>query len=116
MDDMSGVADQRDALGDERTRHVESKRVNAPCANRCNVAEVQLETLLEFGMEFVGRQSDDAFGFAAGLGPDDRRAPALERQDGERSGWQKVLLRPAFVIALVTDINDNRRLAIGPAV
>ena len=61
-------------------------------------------------------QRDDALGFAGRLRPDDRRAPAFERQDGERSGRQKVLLRPAFVIAFVTDIDHDGRLAVIPAV
>ena len=67
-------------------------------------------------MEFVRGQRDDGSLFAAGLGPDDRRAPALQRQDGEWAGRQKMFLGAAFMIALVPDIDDDRRLAVVPAV
>jgi hypothetical protein len=51
MNEMGGVADERDALGDERTRDEETERVDAPRADRRDLAEMQLETLLELGME-----------------------------------------------------------------
>ena len=48
---MRGVADERDALGDEGARDKEAERMNAPRAEDLDVAEMQLEALLELGME-----------------------------------------------------------------
>ena len=115
MNNVRGVADQCQALGDKRPRHVKPKGMNAARADRRNVAEMQLKSLLKLGMEGVSGQRDDALRLAGCLSPDNRRALTLERQDGERSRRQKVLLRPAVVIAFVIDIDDDRRLTILPA-
>ena len=50
-----------------------------------------------------------------GLGPYDRRAPALQRQDRKRPGRQEMLLGAAFVVALVVDVDDDGGLAVVPA-
>ncbi len=60
---MGGVADECDARGDERTRDEEAERMNAPRADDRDLAEMQLEALLELGMEGIIRQRDDAVGF-----------------------------------------------------
>ena len=76
MDDVRGVADQRDALGDEAARDREAERIGAARADRGDVAELQPEAAFELGVEFVVGQRDDALGFRLLLGPDDRRAMA----------------------------------------
>jgi len=53
MNDVSGVADQCNALGGERTGDKKSQWMNAPRADRSDVAEMKLEASFEFGMEGV---------------------------------------------------------------
>ncbi len=113
---MRGVADQRDALGNERTGDEEAERMHAPGADDLDRAEMQLEALLQFGMKGIVRQRHDALGLLRALGPYDRGAAALERQDGERPGREKMLLGAAAMVALMRDIGHDRRLAVIPAV
>ena len=61
---MGGIADEREALGDERARDEEAERMHAPRADRVDLAEMQLEALLELGVEGVVRQRHDALGLA----------------------------------------------------
>ena len=51
MDDVRGIADERDALGDERARDEKAERMSPPRADRSDLAEMQLETALELGVE-----------------------------------------------------------------
>ena len=99
MDQVSGVADQRDTLGNERTGDEKAERMRPAPADHFDIAKMQLETLLEFGVERLVRQSNDALGVGLGFGPDDRGAPAFERQNGERAGRQKMLDGATFVIS-----------------
>ena len=64
MNDVRGVADKRDALGDERARDEKAERMHAPRADRFDLAEMQLEALLELGMESIVGQRHDALGLA----------------------------------------------------
>ena len=113
---MRGVADKRDAIGNERTRHEKAERMYAPRADHREFAEMQFEALFQLGVKLLVRQRHDAFGLVRALGPYDRGTAARERQDGERPRGEKMLLGAAVVIALVRDIDDDRRLAVGPAV
>src|SRR5579862_1876099 len=88
--------------------------MHAPRADRIDLAEMQLEALFKLAMERIVRQRHDALGLALGLGPHDRGAVALERQDRERPGGQKMLFRAAAMIALVADRSDDRRLIVSP--
>ena len=81
-----------------------------------DLAQLELEALFERCVKFGVRQRDDALGFGRRFGPDDRRAPAFERQDRERTGGEKVLFGAALMIALMRDIDDDGRLAIVPTV
>ena len=76
---------------------------------------MQAEALFQLGVEAVVRQRDDALGLALFLGPHDRRALALERQDRERPRRQEMLLGAAVMIALVRDGGDDARLTVVPA-
>src|SRR5208282_6901082 len=98
MNEVGGVANERNALGDKRTRDEETERMDAPRADRGDLAEMQFETLLELGMKGVIRQRHNAFRLARRLGPHDRRAMPLERENGERPGRQKVLLGATAMI------------------
>ena len=64
MDHMRGVADQREALGDERARDRQAERIGAARPDDLDVAEPQAEAALELGVEFRVGQRDDALGFA----------------------------------------------------
>ena len=77
---------------------------------------MQLEALLQLGMERLVGQRHDARRLGRGFSPHDRGAAALERQDRKRTGGQKMLLGASFVIALVRDIDDDGGLAVIPAV
>ena len=74
------------------------------------------EAAFELGVEVGVGERDDALGLARLLGPHDRGAAALERQDRERSRRQEMLFGAAAVIALVRDRGDDARLAVVPAV
>ena len=86
---MRGVADQREALGDERARDREPERKGAARADRFDLAEMQAEAPLQLGVEVGVGQRHDALGLLRVLGPHDRRAAALERQDRERPAGRK---------------------------
>ena len=114
---MGGVADQREALGDEGARHRQPERIGAPRADRRDLAEMQAEAALQLGMERVVRQRDDALrfvGFSSVHTIDERLA--LQRQDGERAGGQEMLLGAAVMVALVRDGGDDAGLVVVPAV
>ena len=74
------------------------------------MAEALLE--LQFEDEIVRR--DQPLRLPRRLGPDERGAVALERQDGERAGRQEMLFRAPFMRALVGDRRDDARLAVVP--
>src|SRR5215470_8826210 len=115
MDQVSGIADERDPLGNERAGDKKSERMRSPPADYFDVAKMQLKTPLEFGVKRLVRQSHDALGIGLGFGPDDRGTAAFERQNSERAGGQKMLLGAAVVLALMLDIYDNCRLVVAPA-
>src|SRR5208282_55624 len=81
-----------------------------------DLAEMQLETMLELAVEGSIGQRHDALGLARRLRPHDRRAAPLERENGEWACGQKMLLGAAFMIAFVADAGDDGRLIIRPAV
>ena len=72
MNDVRGVADQRQPLGDERARREQPERKRTPRADHLQIAEMQAEALLQLGVEFVVRQRNDALGLARAFGPHDR--------------------------------------------
>jgi len=55
-------------------------------------------------------------GLGAILGPHQRGARPLQRQDRERTGGQKMLLGAALMIALMADRDDDAGLIVVPAV
>src|SRR5262249_13232800 len=115
MDDVGGVADEREALADEGARYRISQRMHAARADDLDLAELEPEPALELGVKHVIRQGDDLFRGLRIFGPYDRGTTPLERQDRERTGGQKMLARAPLVIALVRHIGHDRRLRIGPA-
>src|ERR1700691_2100734 len=77
---------------------------------------MEFEAPLELVMEGSVRQRHDARSLFLRLGPYDRGTPALERQNRERAGRQKMFFGTALVIALMRDIDDDGRLIVAPAV
>src|SRR5262249_22045896 len=71
MDQMRGVTNERNALGDERAGDEKSERMYAPLADHFDLAEMQLEPLFELGIKFLFRQGHDALGLRRGFGPHD---------------------------------------------
>ena len=115
MDDMGGVADQRDAIGDERARDRKPERKNAARADRRDLAEMQAEAALELGMEGGVGERNNTLRLPRLLGPHDRGTAALERQDRERARRQEMFFGAPVMIALVRDRGDDGRLSIIPA-
>ena len=72
MHHMRRIADQRDALGDERARDIQSERIGTARAGELDVAEMQTEALLELRVEFLVGQRDDTIRFGRFLGPHQR--------------------------------------------
>src|SRR4029077_19427709 len=112
---MRGVADQRQPLANEGTRDEIAERKRARFVERLDLAEVQAKALFEFGVEVVFAERNDARGFLAVFGPDQRRALSSQRQDRERARGQKMFLGAAVMIALMADGNDDAGLIVLPA-
>src|SRR5579859_968191 len=115
MDDMRGIADQREALGDERACDEIAKRKRARPVEHGDLAKVQPKPLLELAEEGGVIERDDARSFTALLGPDQGGALSRQRQDRERARRQEVLFGAALMIALVADGNDDAGLIVLPA-
>ena len=116
MNNVRGVAHQRDALGDEGARGEQPEREGAARAGHLQIAELQAEALFQFVVKFVIRQRYDALGLVRLFRPHDGRAVSRQRQDRERAGGQEMLLGAALVVALMCDRADDGRLAVIPAV
>src|SRR5260370_17320205 len=52
MDDVGGIAHEREAIGDERARHRQAERMDAARADRRDLAETQAEAPPELGVKF----------------------------------------------------------------
>ena len=52
MNDMRGIADQREPLGDERARGEQAERKGAARPDHLQLAEMQAEALFQLGVEF----------------------------------------------------------------
>src|SRR4029078_12107842 len=101
VDHMRGVADERQPLADKRARHRQTERIGAARTRPPHLAELEAEPLFQLGMEAIVGQRDDAFGLALFLGPYDRRALALQRQDRARPGREEMVLRGGAVVTVV---------------
>ncbi len=71
MNDVRGVADQRQTIGDERARGEQAERKSAARPDHLDIAELQAEAFFQFGVKFLIGQRDDALGLTRGLGPND---------------------------------------------
>jgi hypothetical protein len=71
MNDMGGVADERETLGDKRARHRKAERIGAARTDRRDLTEMQAEAPLELGVEFMVGQCNDTLGLLRLLGPHD---------------------------------------------
>src|SRR6185437_3728669 len=94
VDDVRGVAYQRQPLGRERARGIKTERKSATRANHLQFAEMQAEAPFEFVMELIVGQRDDALGLALFFRPHDGGAVSLQRQDRKGPRRQEMLLRP----------------------
>src|SRR5262249_23138724 len=73
------------------------------------------EAKFEFAFKLLGVERNQRAGVSAPLVPHDARPPARKRQDREWAGGQEMLLRAAFMIALVGDRGDHAGLVVVPA-
>src|SRR5579872_4128052 len=69
MDDMRGIADQRQPLRDEGARNEIGQWEGARLIQRPDLAEMQAETLLELAVKFLVAELYDPLGFRPLLGP-----------------------------------------------
>ena len=120
MDDMRGVADERERSATKRARP-RSRADRRGAARPPSISpRCRPKRRLELGVEIVVGQRDDALGLAASPRSTRSRSGGrrgrLQRQDRERAGGQEMLLGAAIVIALVRDGGDDGGLAVGPAV
>src|SRR6185437_13374599 len=98
MNHVRGVADQRQPLADEGSRHEITERKRFWFVQRADLAELEPEPPFELGMKFLFVQRDDARSFRAMFGPHQRRAQSLQRQYRKRAGGQKMFFGAALVI------------------
>src|SRR5581483_3200880 len=115
MNDMRGVADQREPIGDEGSRDEIGKGKGARLVEHLDLAEMQAKTLLELGEEFRLAQGCDAGGLAAPFRPHQRRTLPLQRQDRERAGGHKMLLGAPTMVTLMPNSDNDAGLIIVPA-
>src|SRR5260370_33129006 len=106
MDDVRGIAGQRQPLADEGARQRISQWVYATRANDFDLAELEPEPALELRVEEIVGKRNDCLRSCRLLGPHDRRAATFERQDRKRPGGKKMLARPPGMIAFGRHIGD----------
>src|SRR5690606_5003376 len=94
MDAVRGVAGECQARLHQRPRQRQAERGGARLADRLDAPEAMPEAPFELDLidEAVG---DDAFRLCRPLGPYERAAIAGQRQHGERSAGQEMLLGAA---------------------
>src|SRR5579863_1484009 len=115
MDDMGGVADERQPAGGEAAGDLEAEWKGLDPRSEADPAQFRREAIFELAGQILGVESEQRAGVGAPLVPDDARPAARKRQGRERPGGQEMLLRAAFVVALVLDGRDDARLVIIPA-
>ena len=95
VDDMGGVADQREALGDEGARDEIAERKRARLVERLDLAEMQAEALLELAVKFLFAQRHDARGFGGvSVHTSDERLPVSGRIANGPAGRKCSSARP----------------------
>ena len=115
MHDMGRVADEREPPGDEAPRDLEAERKGFDARGKADRAQFRREAIFKLARQIVGVERQQRLGVGATLVPDDARLATRKRQESERTGRQEMLLRPAFVVALVRDRRDDAGLVIVPA-
>src|SRR5262245_8114503 len=116
MDDVRGVAYQRQSFANKFASGKKPERKCASWPDYLELSELQAKPLFQFGVEFKVRKRDDTRGLACVLRPSDRAATAGHRQDRARARPPNRPVSPAVMPALVRDCRDHRRLVIAPAV
>ena len=112
---MRRIADQRDALRDERARQRKAERKGAARPGERDVAEFEPEALLEFGEKFSVRQRDQARGLARSpRSTRSRRGCPLSGSVANGPAGRKCSTARPAVIALMRDRGDDRGLRIRP--
>ena len=112
---MRRIADERQPLADEAAGDLEAERKGLDARGEADRSELRGEAEFKLADEILGVEREERAGVGAALVPDNARPAAGQRQDGERAGRQEMLLRPAFVLALVLDRGDDAGLVIVPA-
>src|SRR5277367_3337163 len=103
MHHMGRVANEREPPGDEAPRNLEAERKGFDPRGKADRAQFRRETVFKLARQIVRVERQQRAGVDATFVPDDARLATRKRQDGEWTGRQEMLLRPAFVIALVRD-------------
>ena len=115
MHDMGGVANQRKPPGDKAPRDLKAERKGFDARGQADRAQLRGEAIFELTRQILGVERQQRLCVGAAFVPDDARLAARKRQERERAGRQEMLLRPAFVVALVRDRRDDAGLVIVPA-
>ena len=112
---MGGVANERKPPGDEAPGDLEAERKGLDARGKADFAQFRREAVFELARQILGFEGKQRASVGATLVPDDARLATRERQDSEWAGREEMLLRPAFVIALVRHRRDDAGLVIVPA-
>ena len=112
---MGRVAHERKPLGDEAPGDLEPKRKRLDSRGEADFAQFWREAVFELARQLFGIQRKQRARVGATLVPDNARLAAGKGQNRERTGRQEMLLRAAFVIAVVRDRRDDSGLVIVPA-
>ena len=115
MDEMGGVADERQPLADEAPRDLKAKRERLDARGEPDLAELRGEAQFELAHEVLRVERKQRVRVGAPFVPDDARPAPGQRQDGEGASGQEMLLGAALMVALVRDRGDEAGLVVVPA-
>src|SRR3984957_12588224 len=115
MNDVGGIADQRQTVTDKGTRDEIAERKSARFVERLHFTEMQAKPLLELAVKLLFVERRDPRGLGAFFGPDQRRAFTGQGQDRERTRGKEMLFGAAMVVALMADRDYDSGLIVFPA-
>jgi predicted permease len=109
--DVSGLAEQRDAAGGEARRRHGGERIDLPARLHRHLAEHRLHGLLDAPRQRLVGKRGERFGFGRSHHPDEAGAAAArQRHLRERPGLGVEFGGDGFVVALMREVEHQRRL------
>ena len=115
MDAVGRVADQGDPRRGQILGQLQRQRIDEARPHHRDIVEEIPEPPHQMGVEGLVRRRFQRLGASRGLGPDEAGPPLGQRQDGERTGRQKVFVGDIAVVAAKRHRGHDAALPIAPA-